>query len=281
MNQEIVTYSSNFRKNHSMVKVLKEIFSKVKKYKYQILLSIKKQIQTTYQQDTLGLLWAIIMPIIPMTVYIFLAHIKLFNSVDAMPFIFFIAIGMFIWLLMATTIKKVMLSIKRDSAILKTTDFPIIASMLSQLGGVLNDSLIRAFVVIAIISWYQVDLSLLSTLIVIFSFIPIILLAFSLGVIFAILDMLIQDTRRVVEVFLRYGLFVSSVIFPFPSDGILGSINNFNFFNTYVISIRDLLYFGTIENIELFIYTSIFSFLLFLIAMKLVYSMDYKIRAYL
>jgi len=281
MDKNIVVYSSTFRKNHTILQILKELFSKVKKYKYQIILSIKKKIQTTYQKDTFGLFWAIVMPIIPMTVYVLLAHIKVFNSVDTMPFVFYIGAGMFVWLLMATTIRNVMLSIKEDKAILGTTDFPIIASMLSQLGGVLNDSLIRIFAVIAIIFWCQIDSSLLSVFLAILALIPVILISFSLGVISAILDMLIQDTRRVVDVFLRYGLFLSSVIFPFPVDGVLGSVNNFNFFNTYVVAVRDLIYFGSIENLELFVYTSIFSLLLFLIAMNLVYSLDYKIRAYL
>ena len=188
---------------------------------------------------------------------------------------------MFVWLLMASTIRNVMLSIKKDKVILRTTDFPVIASMLSQLGGVLNESFIRIFAVVGIMLWYQVDSSVVSLLLAILSFIPIIILSFSIGVIVAILDMIVQDTRRVVDIFLRYGLFISSVIFPFPLDGLLGTINSFNIFNTYVVAVRDLLYFGTISNFETYMYTSGFAFILFLFAMKLLYSLDYKIRAYL
>lgn len=281
MDKHIVTYSADFRKKQNFYQILKNTFSNVKKYKWQILLAIKKQIKATYQQDTFGLFWVIVMPIIPMTVYMVLAHIKVFNSVDDMPFVFFIAIGMFTWLLMATIIRNVMLSIKKDKVILRTTDFPIIASMLSQLGEVLNESFIRIFAVVGIMIWFQIDSSLLSIVFALLAFIPIIIFSLSIGIIVAILDMVVQDTRRVVDIFLRYGLFLSSVIFPFPVDGVLGAINEFNFFNTYVVFVRDILYYGESSSLELFIYTSVFGLVVFFVAMKLLHSLDYKIRAYL
>jgi len=281
MNEKITVYSPSTRDNKNLFSILQEAFLDIKKYKWQIILSIKKEIKSTYQQDTFALFWAIIMPIIPMTVYMILAHIKVFNAVENMPFVFYIAVGMFTWLLMSSIIRKVLLSIKKEKAILRTTDFPILVSMMSQLGEVLNESFIRIFAVIAIVVWYQLDISFLSLILVLLSFIPIIIISFAIGIIVAILDMLIQDTRRIVDIFLRYGLFISSVIIPFPQTGILGAVNEFNIFNTYVVAIRDLLFFGEMSNFSLFIYTSSIGLILFLVAMKLLYKMDYKIRDYL
>lgn len=281
MSKDIVLYSSDFRKKHTLYKIIKDTYTEIKKYKYQIILAVKKDIRTTYQQDTFSLFWVVIMPIIPMTVYMLLAHVKIFNSVESIPFVFFIAIGMFIWLLMASIIRSVMLSIKKDKGILRTTEFPIIASMLSQLGKVLHESFIRLFAVIVIMLWYQIDSSIISLVIATLSLIPIIIISFSIGVIVALLDVIMQDTRRIVDIFLRYGLFISSVIFPFPTEGILGTINNFNFFNTYVVWIRDLVYFGTFNNLDIFIYTSLVGIGLFFIAIKLLYALEYKVRAFL
>jgi ABC-type polysaccharide/polyol phosphate export permease len=281
MHEKVTVYSPSSRDKNNIFQILKSAFLDIKKYKWQIVLSIKKQIKSTYQQDTFGLFWAIIMPIIPMTVYMLLAHIKVFNAVENMPFVFYIAIGMFTWLLMSTIIRKVLLSIKQEKAILRTTDFPILISMMSQLGEVLNESFIRIFAVVAIVIWYQIDLSFVSFVLVVLSFIPIILISFSIGVLVAILDMLLQDTRRIVDIFLRYGLFISSVIIPFPTEGLIGRINEFNIFNTYVVSVRDLLFYGQMSNLDTFIYTSLVGFIIFLASMKILYKMDYKIRDYL
>ena len=274
-------YSAKFRCNSSLVTVLKDSFDQTKKFKWQILLAIRKQIQATYQQDVFGIFWSILMPIIPMTVYMVLAHIKVFNTVKDMPFIFYIAMGMLMWLLMSSIIQKVMVSIKKDKSILTTTNFPILVLMLSQLGSVLNDTGIRLVAIVLIVIWYHVDVSFVTVILTILSLIPAIIFAFALGMILSILDIVIQDIRRIVDIFLRYGLFVSSVIFPFPTDGILGSINQFNFFNTYINATRDILYYGAVENLSLFIYTSVFGLILFMVALKLVYTMEFKIRAYL
>jgi ABC-type polysaccharide/polyol phosphate export permease len=44
---------------------------------------------------------------------------------------------------------------------------------------------------------------------------------------------------------------------------------------------RDLLFHGYIKNPELYLYSSLVGVAIFLVAAKMVYTMDYKIRAYL
>ena len=274
-------YSAKYRCGSSIFTVLQESFQQIIQYRWQILLAIKKRIQSTYQQDIFGFFWSILMPIIPMTVYMVLAHIKVFNTVKDQPFIYYIAMGMLVWLMMSSIIRNVMMSIKKEKSILTTSNFPILASMISQLGSVLYDTAIRIIAVVAIVIWFELDISFSSIMLTLLSLIPAIIFAFSLGMILSILDIVIQDTRRIVEIFLRYGLFISSVIFPFPTDGIFGFINQFNIFNTYINASRDILYTGTIDNLSLFIYTSILGLFLFMVSLKLVYTMEYKIRAYL
>ena len=274
-------YSAKFRCNTNLLTAFKETYKQAITYKWQIVLAIKKQIKATYQQDVFGFFWSILMPIIPMTVYMILAEIKVFNTVEDMPFVYYIGVGMLMWLLMSTIIRSVMMSIKREKSILTTTNFPIIASMLSHLGEVLHDTFIRFIAIAAIILWYQLDISWIATILALLSLIPAIILAFALGMILSILDVVMQDTRRFVDIFLRYGLFISSVIFPFPVDGIFGFINQFNFFNTYVNATRDFLYYGGITNLSVFIYTSIVGLVLLIVSVKIIYNMDYKIRAYL
>lgn len=281
MPRNIKTYSSHYRCDSSIFTALMALLQQASTYKWQIWLSIKKRIHQTYEQDIFGLFWSIVMPIIPMTVYMVLAQIKVFKTADNMPFIYYIAMGMLVWLLMATTIHTIMLSIKLEKSILKTTTFPIFPTILSRLGEVLHDTSIRFIVLAIIIVWQQIDVSFISIVLTLLSFVPAIIFALGLGMILSILDVIVQDTRRIVILVLRYGLFISSVIFPFPETGIAGFINQFNFFNTYINASRDLLYHGHISNPSLYIYTSLIGIVIFLFGAKLVYTMDFKIRAYL
>ena len=278
---KIKTYSAKYRCNSSIFTAFKESISSAISYKGQIILSTRKEIEGIYRQDAFGLFWSIAMPVLPMTVYMILAYIKAFNTTESMPFIFYIAVGMMIWLLMITTIKSVMRSIKREAAILKTTNYPIFIVMLSQLGIVMFETIIRLVAVALIMLWFKVEIGFTNIPYMLFALASATIFAFAVGMILSILDILVQDTRRVVDIFLRYGLFMSSVIFPFPTEGLFGFVNKFNFFNTYVNSIRDFLFFGHTEILSTFIYTTIVGIILFLIATKLIYSLDYKVRAYL
>ena len=274
-------YSSNYRCDSSILIAFMALFQQAVNYRWQIWLSIKKKIHATYQQDVFGLFWSIVMPIIPMTVYMALAQIKVFKTVDTMPFIYYIAMGMLVWLLMATTIHSMILSIKSEKSILTTTNFPIFPALLSRLGEVLHDTTIRLIVVALIILAYHINITFYSLLLAILSLIPAIIFALGLGMLLSILDIVVQDTRRIVLLVLRYGLFISSVIFPFPTEGIAGTINQFNFFNTFINATRDILHHGYIDDLNLFLITSLVGIIILLIASKLIYTMDYKIRAYL
>lgn len=274
-------YSAQYRCNATFIESLKALFLQAKEYRWQIWLAIKKKIQATYQQDTFGLFWSIVMPIIPMTVYMVLAQIKVLKTVENMPFVYYISMGMLVWLLMATSIHAMLLAIKSEKSILTTTNFPIFPALLSRLGEVLNDTGIRFIVVAIIVIWYQIDVTLYGLIMALLSLIPAIIFAMGIGMMLSILDVIVQDTRRIILLALRYGLFISSVIFPFPENGIAGFLNDFNFFNTFVNATRDLLHHGSIHQPMVFMITSLVGALIFTIAAKLIYTMDYKIRAYL
>jgi len=274
-------YSSNYRCDVTIFTALKALLHQAITYRWQIWISIKKKIRATYQQDTFGLFWAIIMPIIPMTVYMLLAQIKVLKTVDNMHFVYYIGMGMLVWLLMATSIHTMLKAIKSEKSILTTTNFPIFPMLLSRLGAVLNDTIIRFIVVAIIVVWYHIDVTFIGLFLALLSLIPAIIFAMGLGMMLSILDVIVQDTRRIVLLVLRYGLFLSSVIFPFPKTGIAGILNDFNFFNTFVNATRDLLHHGYIHKPLVFFITSFIGIIIFAVASKLVYSMDYKIRAYL
>ena len=78
-------YSSNYRCNSNIFTAFLALYKQSLNYRWQIWLAIKKKIRATYQQDVFGLFWSIVMPIIPMTVYMVLAHIKVFKTVADMP----------------------------------------------------------------------------------------------------------------------------------------------------------------------------------------------------
>lgn len=277
---ELTIYSSNENKLN-IFQALWTLMKQLYDNKSQILLSIKKDFKVKYQDSILGIFWAILIPIIPMTAYMMLAFIKAFNSASNMPYIFYIALGITLWMFMSKVMRESMMAIKNEKAILTKTNYPIIAAVFSKIGEVLADTIIRIIAVVGIMTWYHISPNVISFLLSLLLLVPIFFFALSIGLILSIIDTIIPDTRRIFDLSMRYGLFLSSVIFPFPTEGILGYLNQFNLFNTYINAFRDLIYYGEIFNISLLLYSIIFTLLSTLLAAKIIYYMNYRIRAYI
>jgi lipopolysaccharide transport system permease protein len=263
----------------SIKKSLQLFFNEIIKYKNYIFTSIYSDIISKYKQDNFGLLWSVILPIVPMSLYLLLASIKAFKKSEDMPYIFYITIGMMIWLLMSEIIVTTMKSLRKNKKILLKSNFPFSVVYISSIGELLVNMFIRLIFVIIIMITFSIHIDILNLFLTIFALTPIIIFAFSFGIILSISDIYIPDTKRLVDMFLRYGLFLSSVIFPFPKDGILGFLNQFNIFNTFVESVRSVLYFGTIYNYIGYTVFSIISIILFTIAIFIMLKIEFKVRS--
>jgi ABC-type polysaccharide/polyol phosphate export permease len=275
-----VIYSSETRVNvgvlEAPVLMIKEIFS----MKWQIWIGFKKGFDSAHRNSVLGVLWAVVLPLIPVSVYLILAQIRVLKSSEDMPFILFIVLGMVIYLFMTGAIISVMNSLEHEKNILKKVKYPISAAMLSNFGGVAFDFAIRTCFVIPLLIYYGTGwhfgiLLLPLVLLILFVF------SMAVGIILAITSVLLPDLKHVANLAVAYGLFMSSVIFPMPREGAIGSLTVLNPLNTFVNATRELVVFGKIEEPIQFLAWAAMSVFLVILACKLSYSMEFRIKEYL
>ena len=241
-------------------------------------MAFKKDFVASYNQTVFGFLWSLVLPIIPLSVYIILAHFKVLKTTQNMPYVVYIVTGLTIWFLMASTILAVMISIQKERNILSKIPYPMIAVMIANFGKVIYEFIVRSLLIVLVLFAYGLSPSAAAVYLLIM-IIPLLLFCLGLGMILAVLNEVYKDIKNFVEISLRYGIFISSTIFPLPERGLIASINVFNPFNTYVVSLRSILILGTIDNMKIFMITAIFSMLLFVIACKLVFILEYRIKA--
>jgi ABC-type polysaccharide/polyol phosphate export permease len=278
-NQEVV-YSSK-DENLNFLQIFLSLFQQLYYNRSQVFVTIKKDFKIKYQDTFLGLFWAIIIPVVPMGAYMMLASIKAFNSSAEMPYVFFIAIGMTLWMFMSKVMRQSLMAINSQKAILSKTNYPIIAVVFERIGEALSDTVIRVIAVVIIMFWYHVNTTMQGFFTGVLLLIPMFLFAISTGMILSILNTIVPDTIKIFDIAMRYGIFLSSVIFPFPDEGALGAINQFNVFNTYINAFRNAIYHDEIYSTSLLLYSIVFTVLLTLTAAKLVHYMNYRIRAYI
>lgn len=248
--------------------------------RWQIWVGFKKGFKASYEGSVLGILWALILPLIPVGVYVLLAQIKVMKTTDEMPFVIYITVGMVLYLFMTGTMIAIIDSVSKEKGILKKVKYPIIVVMCSNFGQVVFDLCIRIVFLVPIVLFYEINFSIIS-MVAFFIFAIAFIMFFSLGMIASLLNIIYKDVRNILDIIIKYGLFFSSVLFALPSDGIVGFINRFNPFNTFVVTIRDALIIGRLPNnydLLLWLFISLF---LFFVACKLTYAMENRIKEFL
>jgi len=275
-----VTLSSETRSNVNLFVAPFLMSKEVLFLKWQIWIGFKKGFVSSYRNTVLGFVWAVVLPLIPVSVYLILAQTKVLKSSDEIPFVPFIVLGMVIYLFVTGTIISVMNSLEREKHILKKVNYPISAAMLSNFGSVAFDLLIRIVFLIPLmiiydVGWHSGFILLPVVLIVAFVF------SMGVGALLAITSVVLPDIKHLANLTVAYGLFVSSVIFPMPTDGLIGKINLANPFNTFVNSVRELVVFGRIEEPTTFVIWAVISALVLALACKVSYSMEFRIKEYL
>lgn len=280
MNKKTTIYSPSDRVDFNIIEIFKFFLFQIKSYKWQIWIAFKKDFISSYSQTALGFIWSIVLPLVPVSAYVMLAQIKVLKTSETMPFIVYIIVGFTIWFFLTNTITSIMNSIQREKGILSKIKYPLIAVVLSNFGKVFFDLLVRVIFSFIILVLYDIDIGI-EILLLSFALLPLVLFSFTVGMILLVLNEIYKDIKNFTDIFFRYGMFVSSVIFPLPNGGLIEQINNFNPFNTYVVNIRSLIVNGEFVNMDIFLYTSLFSLIIFVLSVKFIFLMENRLKAYL
>ena len=68
-------YSKNDRLNDGILKIILVFYNQILTQKWQIWIAFKKDFVSAYKNTALGFVWSIALPLIPVSVYIFLGYI--------------------------------------------------------------------------------------------------------------------------------------------------------------------------------------------------------------
>lgn len=280
LSKKITVYNKNTRLNDSIIKAFKTVCYDVWSYRWLIWRLFKRDFTAPYKQSFLGVIWSFIVPIIPVTVYLFLVTMGVLRPSAGMPYLVFVFVGMTLWMFISGGMNSMINTMQKERNVIVKVKFPLVVVAFSGFGKVFLDTLVRIALVIFSFILYGIVPSWTIILLPVV-LLPFLLLTFGLGIIVGLLDVAISDTRNVVDIFLRYGIFLSSVIFAMPTTGLIGKVNRFNIFNQFIVGIREFLVYGYITDLAGFVLSSVGAFVIFILAIKILYTLEYKILGHL
>lgn len=275
--KHIKTIRPDSRARVSAIRACKYLWREVYKFRGQIRTVYKQNFRSSYHGAGLGVVWNFILPLVPLTVYLFLTKIRVFPSFDGVDGSTFLTFGVMVWFVFAGCVQIPIGIVQSRTKQSMKTSLPLSISIVASFAGLVFETAVRMVFVIVIMvftkSWPTLAAPALLLL-----FLPGFFLFFGAGLILSVMNVIYKDVSRLTTILLQYGIFVSGVIFPLGNSELAIAASKINPFAVFVNASRDIVFLGKLEHWVPFAIWSVIGLGVFLIGCRLFYVMEYRIR---
>lgn len=250
-------------------------------HRRQIAMVFWRDFNAPHRKNVFGVLWAYLMPVLPVSAFIFLRAVLQVDPRAEVPIdpVVYVAVGVTIWLMIRDAVMTPNQSLTKYRALISSAGFPPIGAVLVGFGQVMLETVIRAIVcaaTMALVGNYAFD----GLLFAFFAITAMVSFFFALGLMLVPLTSAFPDILNILEIFWRYMIFFCGVIWPVPV--LLGSnaLYELNPISIFVVNIRAELVIGAAPDPQLLWPLVAATPLLTIVALRLFYVLEPQIREY-
>lgn len=172
-----------------------------------------RDIKIRYKQTALGVLWAILQPLLTVTVFsIVLGKLVAIKTGD-IPYPLFVFCGLLPWTFIATTVASSSNSIVSGSNLITKVYFPRLIIPISSVGAGLVDFFIGLIFFVTLMIYYRAGVHSQIIFAPLF-FLMMFALAVAIGILLSALNVRFRDVKHIVPVALQLWMFASPVLYP-------------------------------------------------------------------
>lgn len=195
--------------NPSQKDKLKELY----KFRGMIAFLSWKDVIVRYKQTVLGILWAIIQPIVSMVIMSFVfGGIANMPSEDGIPYPVMVYSALLCWNFFTSAFSSTSNSLVANGHLLKKIYFPRLALPISSVVTAFVDFAISFLVLVGIMVFYRYLPSIRILALPLFIIIAFVI-ALGFGLFFATMNVKYRDIRYIVPVILQFGMYLSPVAY--------------------------------------------------------------------
>ena len=267
MTEMITTYEPDNSLKKGYLSIFSEIFNELKKSRWLTYQLFKRDFFAVYKQSFIGVLWALIIPLVSVGTFIVLNQAGVFTIGDIkVPYPIYAILGMAFWQLFATGLVASSNSLVSAGSMISKINFSKKSLVIASTGQSIVSFLIQ-FVLVGILFVYYWIAPSMAILLIPITIIPIMLLTLGLGFILSLLNGVMRDIGNILGVLMTFLMFLTPVLYAKPTTGILATVTNYNPLY-YLVSVpRELVLMGTISEWKGFLAASIISVVIFVLCL--------------
>jgi lipopolysaccharide transport system permease protein len=230
---------------------------------------VLRDISARYRQSVLGYLWAILPTIATVAIFVFLTRSRTLPVAETpLPYAAYALWNIGVWQLFAGSLINCTNSLTAAGSLVSKVNFPKEALVISALGLPVFDFIIRLIPVALVFAWYNITVGwqvILLPLILA----PVLLMALGLGLLLSVVNLVLRDVGNALSVVLTFGILLAPILYPPPNNWPSMLVNILNPFSPVLIASQDLITRGTLSMPEAFLFSCLFSGLLFFLGWRL------------
>lgn len=241
---------------------------------------ILRDISARYRQSVLGYLWAILPSVFTVTIFAGLTQSRTIPIGETpLPYVAYTLWNISFWQLFASSLGACTHSLANAGPLVSKVNFPKEVLVLAAIGQPLLDFLIRLVPLAFVFIWYDVSFKAQMAFLPLILF-PAIWLAAGLGFVLSITHLVLRDVGNIVSMALTFGMFLAPILYPPPTSWPLSLINILNPFSPLLIASQDVIAYGSLSMPQAFLFSCLFSALMFGVGWRLFRLAMPRVSAY-
>jgi lipopolysaccharide transport system permease protein len=246
MTETVITYEPDNSIKKGYLSVFKEMAEEVRAGKWLTWQLFIRDFKALYKQSVLGIIWALIIPLITLGTFVVLNSAGVFNAGDiTVPYALFALLGISFWQLFAVGIQSTTNSMAAAGSMISKIKFPRESLVVAAMGQALVAFLIQIVLVAVLMAYYGV-VPAWTVVLLPLTMVPIVLITLGLGFILSVANGVVRDIGRGIGIITTFMMFVTPVLYVTPTTGLLGTITKFNPLFYLTILPRDLVLTGEV-----------------------------------
>lgn len=230
-----------------------------------------------YRQSILGFLWALIVPVVAVATFVVMSRAGILRTGSpSVPYPLFVLTGLVLWQIFAAGVVACTTALVAGGSMVVKINFPKEVLVVSALGQVVVEFLIRLLLLATLMAVYRVTPGW-GALAFPLATLPLWLLTLGTGLLLAFSNALVRDIANIVTVGMTFLMFLTPVIYPQPEAGILAEIMRMNPLSILVTAPRELLFHDTIADPGRYLLMSGVSVGVFLIGWRLFHLVETRV----
>jgi lipopolysaccharide transport system permease protein len=277
-NQTITIYEPNQRQKIGFLRSLLMMFRNIQTSRELIWQLFKRDFLAVYKKSFLGMGWLFISPIIGIISWVLMNATGILNPGDTgIPYPAYVLLSTSIWGLFMGFYGAAAGTLGAGGGFIMQVKYPHEALLIKQIAQHVASFLIGFLMNIAVLVFFGV---IPSWKIIFFplAILPLFFLGAGIGLIIAVISIVAVEIQRMVDTAFGFLIFLTPVIYaPNLTNPFIQTVTRWNPLTYLISGARDLIVYGQINDWQLFVYSSIFSLVVFIFSWRLFYVSEEKV----